>query len=201
MVYHSQELCLVVRAMLQHLHAFPSQRHKYETRNAIILCFGASPIAYTVCMSTIIANTKQGVFWLNVAYGLNDLLPWVLISVTQDSFSHVVSASTDLLAGIADDVQQLINKHARVESTGFRATLSAPASTKCPACRGRYPSQSSTLARGVRALRVRYQCVHDGVLATNGVYGLFNRASITVATVQVVVCLYVGVIVPHGKGK
>ncbi|XP_052124551.1 uncharacterized protein LOC127749633 [Frankliniella occidentalis] len=201
MVRHSRDLCLLVRAMLLYLKACPSQRSPYATRNAILFCFGAAPFAYIVAMAIMTANSPKVTSPIQVAYAINDLVPVVFVSVTQDSYNHVVSASTDLMAGIADDVEELISTQAPVESPGARVNLNAPASTTspgCPVCPVHHPplrTSTSTLAWGVRALRVRYQCVQDGVLATNRIYALFNTVSVTTATIQVVVCLYAGMVV------
>ncbi|XP_026285565.2 uncharacterized protein LOC113211420 [Frankliniella occidentalis] len=201
MVRHSHDLSLLVRAVLLHMNSLPSQRRKYKTRAATVLCFGAAPLVYTITAIIYDITYKTAADWLKITYALNDVLPVLLFSLTHDTFIHVMTVTKDFLEGIAEDVQELINTPSWVASPGD--TLSAPAATTtCSVCLARrLEGRMSSLARSLRALRVRYQVVHDSVHATNHIYELFNVVSSTLTMVQAVVCVYSVVITSNATSR
>ncbi|KAE8741094.1 Gustatory receptor 54 [Frankliniella occidentalis] len=200
MVLHSRDVSLLVRAVFLYLHSFPGPRHKHGCRRAAIAWFGANfafNSIYSIIYANLFVHTWDGMFFI-----LNDMMPDVLISATQDSFLHVVSANVDFLAAIADGVHEHVASLPRVAAAGSVRAAGAPGtacSATCPAHCGRVPvllgeqGDARVLLHGLRTLRVRYQCVQDVVHATNWVYGWFNLLAGTATLIGGVVSLYSGV--------
>ncbi|XP_052131840.1 uncharacterized protein LOC127751801, partial [Frankliniella occidentalis] len=148
--------------------------------------------------------------WHGVRLVLSALMPTMLASTIQDTFAHIVSANVDFLAAIADGVQEHVDAllrlgarirpaHRRVPGrvTGW-VTGSVIAVTDRVRARdelGGEQSDARVLALGLRALRVRYQCVQDVVLATNWLYGGFNVITTTTSLIRGVVFLYCGLLI------
>ncbi|KAE8741090.1 Gustatory receptor 57, partial [Frankliniella occidentalis] len=146
--------------------------------------------------------------WPGVRLIVYAMMPSMLASTIQDTFVHIVSANVDFVAAIADGVQEHIDAllrlgarmqvgpaHRRV--TG-RVTGSVIAVTDRVRARdelGDEEGDARVLALGLRALRVRYQCVQDVVHATNWLYGGFNVITVTISLIRGVVFLYCGVLV------
>ncbi len=109
----------------------------------------------------------------------------LLMSLLQESFVHVMVACIESLAGVADAVQQLVDRMPGADS--------CPA--VCPAHCGPGAPEAQSDALAWRAARVRHQGLHDSVLAANRLFGPFNLVSGAHRLVEGIVYLYLGTVV------
>ncbi|XP_052119549.1 uncharacterized protein LOC127748769 [Frankliniella occidentalis] len=110
----------------------------------------------------------------------------------------MASASIDFMAVIADDVQKHTDGLSRLALSAPEATLWSFRPREimclCPEKASGRASQPPAAVLELRALRVRYQCVHDTTHAANTLYGFFNLAFIALTIYEGAVCLYAGVV-------
>ncbi|KAE8749550.1 Gustatory receptor 74 [Frankliniella occidentalis] len=197
MLHESCALGLLVRAALLHAHAFPA--HKHEVRAGVVIVLAVFPAIFTTY--SIASNLRRDSTLENIVYAVNDEVPVLLFSIVQDSFNHVVSSSIYVLEGIADDAQERVAEPACIaqkqhaqggdEDRGVRllGRITWDSRDLTAHLRNRPRSWDH---RDLRALRVRYQCVVDAVLATNRLYGPFNTLSSVILAITCAVCLYTG---------
>ncbi|XP_026293845.2 uncharacterized protein LOC113217950 isoform X2 [Frankliniella occidentalis] len=180
MLRHSRRLSLLVRALLLQSYSFPDSRRKCAARSVVILLFGAFSMVYTfVSVKFMICGGS----WNGAVFFIADLIPVLALSISQDSFIHVVCASVDFMTSIADGVQEHMN--ALPHAYARTATPRNPAPAACG-------QQDDSPVQGLRTLRMRYQCVQDAVHLTNCLYGPYNVLSNTITMIESVVCLYAG---------
>ncbi|KAE8749806.1 Gustatory receptor 60 [Frankliniella occidentalis] len=200
LVHRSRELSLLVRAVLLYLRSYSCPKRKHVSRQAVLLCHGVHFIFNTIYLidhSNVFFTTTRYVRF--IVYGM---LPTILVGMILDSFVHIVSANVDFVAAIADDVQEHIDTlrrlRPRVQAVTGRVTAVNETHHALDELGGEQGSEQSderVLARGLRALRVRYQCVQDVVHATNWLYGGFNVIAITTSLIRGVVFVYCGLLI------
>ncbi|XP_052128803.1 uncharacterized protein LOC127750649 [Frankliniella occidentalis] len=190
MVHYSSALSLLARAVLLHVHSFRAPKRKQVARRAVLMCLGANLAFYA--FHCIYHEDFYFRTWLGGAQFVTGLLPTLLISAIQDSFTCIVTASVDSLAGVADGVREFVNTllHRRGPVTRPR---------ELDELGGEQSDARAPARAGLRALRVRYQCVHDVVLATNWLYGWCNLVICSFSLLRGVTFLYCGVILTMAR--
>ncbi|KAE8741092.1 Gustatory receptor 56, partial [Frankliniella occidentalis] len=200
-LHHSRDLSLLVGAVLLYLRSFSGPKGKHVSRQAVLLCHGAS---FIFCMLYYIGHSNlYFTDWRSVRMIVYGLMPTMLTSTIQETFVHIVSACVDFVAAVADGVQEHVDALKRLEArvqagSAHRRTGRVTAVTESLHALdelGGEQSDARVLALGLRALRVRYQCVQDVVHATNSLYGGFNVITITTSLIRGVVFLYCGVLI------